>query len=448
MSDNIREIILDTLLALDTGNSKSHLLIRDVLDKYDYLDARDKAFYKRVTEGTIMKQLTLDYVINRYSKKPVEKCKPVIRAVLRMSAYQILFMEKIPDNAVCDEAVKLVRKRSFESFCPFVNGILRNICKDKEKVLAFDDITDEITRLSVAYSMPEWLVRMFKKEQKNVRELLASFDTIKPTCVRIRNEAHKDEIISKWTSQGVRYRESSIVEDAYLLESFEGAYSLFGFSEGDIIVQDESSMLVGLATGLKKGDDAVVIDVCAAPGGKTSHVADILFPRGRVISCDVSDTKTALITDNIERLGLTNVEVRVQDATAYDEALRETADVLICDVPCSGLGIIGRKSDIRYNISNEAMKGICDLQKEIIDNVWKYLKPGGIMIYSTCTIHKAENEKMVKYITENLPFEGESLKGFLPDSVIGDGDSCMIQLLPNVHGTDGFFIARLKKKAD
>lgn len=448
MSENIREIILDTLMTLDTGNAKSHLLIRDVLDKYDYLDIRDKAFYKRVTEGTITKRITLDYVLNSYSKKPVEKCKPVIRAILRMSAYQILFMEKIPDNAVCDEAVKLCRKRSFEEFCPFVNGVLRSLCKDKGKVLSFDGISDDITKLSVKYSMPDWLVRMFKKEQADVENLLKSFDDVRPTCVRIRSTAKREDVLAAWDKKNINYVESKIIDGAFLIDSFEGAYSLPGFSEGDIIVQDESSMLVGLATGLKNGDDVTVVDVCAAPGGKTTHVADILYPKGCVLSFDVSDNKVSLINDNVLRLNLSNVKTACGNATEFNPELEEIADVLICDVPCSGLGIMGRKSDIRYNISNENMKSICDLQKEIITNVWRYLKPSGIMIYSTCTIHKAENEKMVKYILENLPFEPDSLKGYIPHSLLGESDAHMIQLLPHKHNTDGFFIARLRRKQE
>lgn len=448
MSENIREIVVDTLLAIYKDNVKSHLIIRDVLDKYDYLDARDKALFKRITEGTVMKQLTLDYVINAFSKKPADKCKPVVKAILRMSAYQILFMEKVPDNAVCDEAVKLCRKRSFEEFCPFVNGILRNLCKNKKDLLDFDRIDDEILRLSIKYSMPEWLVRMFKKEQKDVEGLLASFDTVRPTCVRIRDVSKTQKILKAWEDMAVNYTESKIIKGAYLLDSFEGAYSLPGFADGEIIVQDESSMLVGFATGIKKGDDVTVIDVCAAPGGKTTHVADILFPKGRVLSFDVSDNKVSLISENLERLGLGNVTTECKDATVFDESLAGKADVLICDVPCSGLGIIGRKSDIRYNISNESMKAVCDLQKTIINNVWRYLKPGGIMIYSTCTIHKAENEKMVKYILENLPFEADTLNGYLPEEIELTADATMIQLLPNIHGTDGFFIARLKRKQD
>ena len=166
MSENIREIVLDTLIANETENKKSHLLIRDVLDKYDYLDSRDKAFFKRLCEGTILYKITLDYVLNKLSQKPMEKCKPVVRNILRMSAYQILFMDKVPDSAACDEAVKLVKKKHYEQFGPFVNGVLRNLVKSKESALDFEDIEDKELRLSVKYSMPLWIVKMFVKEQK------------------------------------------------------------------------------------------------------------------------------------------------------------------------------------------------------------------------------------------------------------------------------------------
>lgn len=449
MSENIREIILDTLNTLETTDKKSHLLIRDVLDKFDYLDLRDKAFFKRVTEGTITNRITLDYVLNQYSKKQMDKCKPLIRSLLRMSAYQILFMDKVPDNAVCDEAVKLCRKRSFEEFCPFVNGVLRSVCKNKAECLDFSKIDDDILRLSIEYSVPEWMVRMFKKEQPEVESLLRAFKIIRPTAVRIKNSEDTKALLEAFDKAGITYSKSTIIDDAYLIDNFEGAELLPGFSEGKLIIQDESSMLVSLATGIKSGDDLTVIDTCAAPGGKTSAIASLMYPNGKVISCDVSLQKVSKIEENIERLALSNVKPLVQNALEYNENLFESADVLICDVPCSGLGVIGKKSDIRYNVTNESMKEICDLQKAIMKNVYRYLKPGGILIYSTCTIHKAENEKMVKFILENLPFEAESLKPYLPKMFEGEREAeNYIQLRPDKDGTDGFFIARFRRKMD
>lgn len=449
MSENIREIVLDALIILDTGSAKSHLLIRDILDKYDYLDRRDKAFFKRLTEGTVSYTLTLDYIIDSFSKKPVAKCKPVVRAILRMSAYQLLFMEKVPDSAVCDEAVKLCRKRSFEEFCPFVNGILRSISKNKEKCLDFSNIKEESLRLSVKYSCPEWIVKMFLKEQKDVDRLLEGLLRIRPTCVKILDDALVETLLDEWTKAGILYKESKFIKNAFLLENFEGLETVSGFADGKLLVQDESSMMVAGAVADMQGKDITVIDVCAAPGGKSAHVASFLGKNSKVISCDISDRKVDLIKENVERLHLSNVEPTVWDATLFNPEFEGIADVLIADVPCSGLGVMARKSDIKYNITNEAMKEICDLQKQIVLNVSRYLKPGGIFIYSTCTLHKAENEKMVKFIVEKLGFEPDSLRPVLPALFDKERDfENAIALLPHVEGTDGFFVSRFIKKAE
>ncbi len=446
MNENIRKIVLDTLLVYETENKKSHLLIRDVLLKYDYLDKRDKAFFKRVTEGTILNRITLDYVLDSYSKKPMAKCKPVVRVLLRMSAYQLLFMDKIPKSAVCDEAVKLCRKDSFEEFCPFVNAVLRNIAKDGEKCLDFSRIEDETLRLSVKYSMPEFLVKMFVKEQPDAEKLLKALTTVTQTSVRIVDAKDETEILGKWKEAGVKYTQSIYAKHAYNIESFEGAELLYGFTDGKVIILDESSMLAAMATGIQKGDKVTVLDVCAAPGGKSTFVASLMNPYGTVISRDVSMLKVSLIDDNVARLNLSNVKTEVFDATCFDESMEEFADVVICDVPCSGLGVMARKSDIRYNVSNEGMKEICDLQKKIVENAAKYVKKGGVFVYSTCTIHKAENEKMVKYIESNTDLRLDSLKPVLP--VLFEKtrpNDAYVQLRPDVDATDGFFVARFKR---
>ncbi len=448
MNINIREILLDALLDKENRELKSHLLIREVLEKYDYLDARDKAFIKRAYEGTIASEITLDYVLNLLSTKEVSKLKPVIRIILRTSAYQILFMDKIPDNAVCDEAVKLCRKRSFENFCPFVNGVLRNLCKKKEELMDFDGIKDRAVRLSVKYSCPEWIVRMFIKEQKDAEGLLEALSLVRPTTVRIIDEKRIPEILSRWDEKHIAYEESRYVKGAFLLTDFEGMENLYGFEEGLLFVQDESSMLASMAAGTK-GKALTVMDVCAAPGGKSSFIAASLQDGGKVLSFDVSEQKTSLIEENFERCGFKNTSVRVLDATEFHEEYENTADVCIADVPCSGLGIMARKSDIKYNLSVEAMKDICELQKRIVENVSKYVKPGGVLIYSTCTIHKAENEKMVKYILNNLPFRGDSIKPYAP-TLFNVERECdfAVQMLPNVDNTDGFFVARFVKNEE
>ena len=449
MSVKTREIILDILLELEKEDAKSHLLIRDVLLKFDYLDARDKGLIKRISEGTIFHKITLDYVLDRFSKKPMAKCKPEIAAILRMSLYQILFMDKIPDNAICDEAVKLCRKKSFEAFCPFVNGILRNICRDKESALNFADIEDNVKRISVTYSCPEWIVKMLLKEQKDGESLIKALSDIRPTFVKILKHDDVAGLLKTWDDAGIKYSESRYIKDAFSLEGFEGMESVPGFSAGKFLIQDESSMISAECAGVKEGYDLRVLDVCAAPGGKSSFVASRMFPKGEVVSCDVSDYKVSMISDNAERMNLTNLKPTLQDATEFNKEYEGAFDIVIADVPCSGLGVMSRKSDIKYKISNEAMKDICDLQKAIVTNVSRYVKPGGVLLYSTCTIHKAENEKMAKFITDNLPFKEDSLKPFVPFLFdIPRQSESHIQLRPDVDGTDGFFVARFIKSED
>ena len=443
MSVNTREIILDILLELEKRDAKSHLLIRDVLLKYDYLDARDKGFIKRVSEGTVFNRITLDYVLDKYSSKSVAKCKPAVAAILRMSLYQILYMDKVPDNAVCDEAVKLCRKKSFEAFCPFVNGVLRSICRDKDNALSFDGINDKTERLSVQYSCPEWIVKMFMKEQNDAESLIKALSEIRPTYVKVLRSDDAPMLEKEWTEKGIKFESVGSIADAYKLESFEGMESVPGFLEGKFLIQDVSSMICAESTGVRVGDDLKVLDVCAAPGGKSSYVASRMLPKGEVISCDVSEDKVSLIADNVERMGLTNITPMLQDATEFNSEFENRFDVVIADVPCSGLGVMSRKSDIKYKISNEAMKDICDLQKKIVTNVSRYVKPGGVLVYSTCTVHKAENEKMVKFITENLPFKEDSLKPYVPFLFTGERKAdTHIQLRPDADGTDGFFVAR------
>ncbi|MBR6308085.1 MAG: 16S rRNA (cytosine(967)-C(5))-methyltransferase RsmB [Lachnospiraceae bacterium] len=447
MSVNTREIILDILTELDKRDCKSHLLIRDVLLKYDYLDARDKGFIKRVSEGTVFNRITLDYVLDKYSSKPMAKCKPAVAAILRMSLYQILYMDKVPDNAACDEAVKLCRKKSFEAFCPFVNGVLRNICRDKDNALSFDGINDKATRLSVQYSCPEWIVKMFMKEQDDAESLISALSEIRPTYVKVLNSADTAELEREWASKDIKYEPVKCIEGAYKLESFEGMESVPGFTQGKFLVQDISSMICAESTGVRAGSDIKVLDVCAAPGGKSSYVASKMFPNGEVISCDVSEEKVSLIAENVSRMGLTNVTPTLQDATEFNSEFENRFDVVIADVPCSGLGVMSRKSDIKYKISNEAMKDICDLQKKIITNVSRYVKPGGVLVYSTCTVHKAENEKMVKFITENLSLTEDSLTPYVPFLFTGaEKSDTHVQLRPDKFGTDGFFVARFLRK--
>ena len=438
---NTREIVLDMLMELAKGETYCHLLIRDVLKKYNYLDQRDKAFIKRVTEGVVERKIELDYVINQFSNTKVNKLKPLIRELLRMSVYQILYMAQVPDSAVCNEAVKLAQKRKFVQLKGFVNGVLRNIARNKETI-AYTD-------LSVKYSMPQFLIDklMASYDSKTTEKILASFLTDMPVSIRKKERlslTQWENVISKLESEGIQVEAHPYLSYAYTLKKAEGLGNIESFQNGDFTVQDVSSMLVAECAGIRENQR--VLDLCAAPGGKSMHIAEKLKGTGKLYSFDVSEKKTAYILENKERMGYDNIEVEVNDATVYREDLAEAFDVVIADVPCSGIGVIGKKCDIKYRIDETEIKSIVELQKKIMENAWKYVKKGGTLLYSTCTISREENEDMVEWLLNNAPLATESLDTYLPKALLSETTKKgYLQLLPGVHACDGFFIARLKR---
>lgn len=446
---NLREIILDILLELSRGKEYSNILITAVLDKYDYLDGREKAFIKRVSEGCIERRIQIDYVLDLYSKTPVRKMKPLIRELLRMSTYQLLFMEHIPDAAVCNEAVKLARKRKFQALQGYVNGVLRNIARGRDEIAYPDKEASKMEYLSVYYSMPLWLVEHFVQaygEPACERILQACLER-RAVGIRLRegmSDGEKERLISAWEKADIQVRRHPYLPYAIEIEGAGGIHRMEGYNEGYFTVQDVSSMLVVEAAGIRPGD--TVIDVCAAPGGKALHAADKLAGTGRVIACDVTGHKTEKIEENQNRLGVRNMSVRLKDARLQDASLLEKADVLLADVPCSGLGVIGRKQDIKYRVTPESLQEVNRLQREIIENVVNYVKPGGIMMYSTCTMNPVENERMAAWICEAFAMEKVSMVPFLPEVLRQDIKEETLQLLPGVHETDGFFMAKFRKK--
>ena len=251
-------------------------------------------------------------------------------------------------------------------------------------------------------------------------------------------------LMAAWRQAGVDVRQHPYLPYAVAVQKTDGVRSLAGYREGAFAVQDVSSMLVVEAAGIRPGD--TVIDVCAAPGGKALHAAAKLMGTGQVIACDVTEYKTGKIEENRERLGMENVSVRVRDARITDASLVGQADVLLADVPCSGLGVIGRKQDIKYRVTRESMEQITVLQREIIGNVVQYLKPDGVMMYSTCTMNPAENEEMTAWICEAYDMETVSMAQVMPEELRSEAERGYIQLLPGVHSTDGFFLARLRRR--
>ena len=468
MAENIREIALNTLLTLEKEKEYSNRLIKDVLDKYDYLETRDKAFIKRLTEGTLERQLELDHYLNQTSVTPVPKMKPFIRCLMRMSLYQILYMDTVPDSAACNEACRLAAKRGFGSLRGFVNAVLRKLSREKDFLTLPDRDREPIDYLSVKYSMPCWIVELWLKEYgMGIAEtLISALMQVYPVSLRLRTDITRER--QENLCREIQNTGALLIKSSYLpyLYTFTGGYSidrLPGFAEGLITVQDVSSALAVEAADIKPKD--YVIDSCAAPGGKTLLAAE---KAGKVLSRDISVDKTELIRESAERMNAGNIRIQDFDATVEDTALFGTADVVLLDVPCSGLGVIGKKRDIKYRITPDALQSLQTLQRRIVDTCSKYVKPGGTLVYSTCTINSGENEEMVRYIIDNLPFTPYPLDEVLPQKLLLDKNRvdqlrreynreshvhlneyerrACIQLLPGYMEGDGFFIARFCRK--
>lgn len=435
-----REIILDILLEILERGGYSHVILRQALNKYQYLDKSERAFISRTVDGTIEYLIQIDYVIDSFSSTKTQKMKPVIRTLLRMSVYQLIYMDRVPDSAVCNEAVKLAVKRKFAGLKGFVNGVLRNISRNKES-LQWPDA-------SVRYSMPSWIVskweRAYGKEKAEI--MMASFLNSARTTVRCNfAKASKEEILKSLREQGAEVSESGVSEGVLYLDHFDHLEGLEAFQKGYIQVQDLSSSFVGEIAAPQKGD--YVIDVCGAPGGKSIHIADKLNGTGTVEVRDLTEQKISMIQENIDRCGFGNIRARLWDALVQDPDSMEKADIVIADLPCSGLGIIGRKPDIKYRIKPEDLDSLAALQRNILSVVQSYVKPGGKLIFSTCTINRKENEENAQWFLESFPFEPVNLEGKLGEKINLDTlNQGYLQLLPGIHPCDGFFIAAFQKK--
>ena len=445
---NTREIILGALMEITEEEAYSHVVLREVLEKYQYLDKRDRAFITRLVEGTLEHMIQLDYIIEQFSKVRIQQMKPLIRNLLRISVYQLKYMDSIPDSAVCNEAVKLAQRRGFYSLKGFVNGVLRNVARGISDVAYPDSRTEPIRYLAVQYSVPDWMVAKWVGQfgYETTEKICADFQTEKGTSVRCNlDKASKEEIMDSLRGQGIHVEEHPYLPYALEISGYNYLKAVEAFRNGWIQVQDISSMLVAEAAAPNWGD--YCIDVCAAPGGKALHIADKLRDSGFVEARDVSEYKVNWMQENIDRIGAINMKAVVQDATIYDADSLEKADILIADLPCSGFGVIGKKQDIKYKMTQAKQDEIVKLQRKILHVVQNYVKPGGTMIYSTCTIGADENQYNVKWFLERYPFQLESLNPYICDELKSKTTKAgYIQLLPGVHKSDGFFNARFRKK--
>ncbi len=429
-SVNSREIVLETLLYILKDGEYSHIALAKVLEKYQYLEKQERAFITRLTEGTLERMIELDAIINEFSDLRTSKMKLVIRLILRMGVYQLKYMDRVPDSAVCNEAVKLAKKKGFRNLAGFVNGVLRNIARHPEKMEIVRK--DPVENLSVRYSMPEWILRQWILEYgfETAERMSASFLEEHPICIRCNLKlCTPQKLEQSLAAQGVQVARIPALPYAFYIRGYDYLAGLKSFEKGWFFVQDLSSMQVAEWADPQPGNR--VLDVCAAPGGKALHIAEKMNGTGCVVARDLTEYKVDLIRENITRCHLDNIRAECMDARVLDEEWREEADIVIADLPCSGLGVLGKKTDLKYKMTVQMQEELVKLQQKILSVVQAYVKPGGKLVYSTCTVHKKENEENTRWFLRSHP----------EFSLVREQ-----QILPGAAAADGFYIALLRRE--
>lgn len=444
---NVRALVLDDLMRiLEEGAFSNEVLSKSYREHPD-LSGADRALYTRLVEGTLEQKIRLDDALDQISAVKVTKMKPLIRTLLRMSAYQILFMDKVPDFAACSEAVKLANKRGFFKLKGFVNGVLRNLSRQKDALQLPDAKKEPVRYLSVLYSVPEWIACLWMDRFgfTQTEEMLHAFMQEKPIVLWTNTRLTTPQMLCKKMEEaGVELQAHPWIQGAFLAKRMEQIAKLEPFRDGWFYIQDTSSLLAISASGIEDG--MRVIDVCGAPGGKSLYAYERMHGTGSISCRDLSKRKTAQIKENIKRLHADGINAMEWDATELREEDVEQADLVICDLPCSGLGVIGRKSDIKYRLKPEEITQLAALQKKILTNASRYVKPGGRLLFSTCTITEEENEQNVKWITEHLMLTPVPLEGLAAEVCDQDAAQGYAQFLPHqgmYH--DGFFVAAFRK---
>lgn len=446
MYKNPREIAVNILNEINEEEAYSNISINRNIGKD--ISSLDESFIREIVYGVIESKLLIDWIIMQFSKIKIKKIAPIIREILRIGVYQIIFMDRIPDSAAVNESVKLAKKYGHKGSVGFVNAILRNISRNKNNIELPERNIDSTEYLSVKYSHPKWMIKKWIKDfGLNFTEELCLANNEKPKLnIRVNTlKIAKQELMYKLKKRGFDVKEGEYAYDCIIIDNPVRITDTDEFMNGFFQIQDESSMLVAQIMNPKPGD--LVIDVCSAPGGKTTHIAQKMENEGKIIARDIHEYKLNLINGNIERLGINIIQLEQYDARKLDERLIEKADCCLVDAPCSGLGLIRRKPDIKWSKEEDNLSEITKLQYEILMNSSKYVKKGGVLIYSTCTIQKEENIILVrKFIENNKSFILRSFEELIGEEELKKAaTNGYIELYPNINNTDGFFIAKMIK---
>lgn len=411
-----------------------------VLKEYivrDRLDRRDAALASRLCYGVLQNRMLLDHYISHCLNGSIKKLQPIVLDILRLGFYQIMLMDKIPVSAAVNEAVEQTKKYANRSASGLVNGVLRKAVREKDQL-------PSPTSIAIKYSHPEPLVALLRSSvgEDRIEALLRSHNEAPKTVIQI-NTLHFDtpSVCAELEASGVTLDPHPWMENAFYASNIGNLEALSAFQQGAFLVQDPAAKLAVLAADLKPG--MRVLDGCAAPGGKSFAAAMAMHDQGSIISCDIHEHKIELLRKGAQRLGITIVEPRLQNGKEHVASFHQSMDAVIADVPCSGLGVIRKKPDIRYN-DLDKLSQLPNVQKDILNNLSDYVKPGGVLLYSTCTVLRRENEDVAAAFLESHPeFTAEPFT--VPEGLSAQNNG-MLTLLPSVHDTDGFFICKMRRK--
>ncbi len=429
-----REICMKLLVSTEKNASFSNIALDKTLTKYPMLRDIDKRFISALYYGVIERRITLDEIIKKYSSRPVDKLSDAVRQILRMGLYQLLYMDSVPDNAAVNESVILAKDNKNPAVSGFVNALLRNFIRDGKKLPTKNS---KIYNLSVEYSCPEWLIEMWLRDYSEdvCLSMLKSSIGRAPVTARLNTcKFSFDEIVLQLKEEGVSYSVSETVPDCLELFGCGSIEKLEAYQKGMLHVQDVSCQICVSELDAKPGD--TVLDMCSAPGGKTFTIAQIMNDTGKVFAFDLHEKRVNLIKSGAKRLGLDCIEASPNNAKVYNSDL-PLADKVLCDVPCSGLGVIRRKPEIKYS-DRVQLSGLPSVQYDILETSSRYVKVGGILIYSTCTVLREENDDVVeKFLKEHPEFEPVKLNRFTDYKQT---------ITPDMFESDGFFISKLRRK--
>ncbi len=443
MAADAREVALKIINEINDQGAYANIALARELARRPLSD-QDRRFVTELVYGTVKAGATLDWLLGHYSSRPLAKVAPVIRNILRMGAYQIFFLSRVPVSAACNQAVELAKKYGHAGTVKFVNAVLRSAGRSPDKAAYPDPAAAPARYLALKYFHPEWLVARWlgRLGFADCEALLAANNTTPPLSLRTNTvKISREELLARLAAEGAAGEPSAWAPEGVVCREYPALAGLASLREGLFQVQDESSMLVAHVVGPRPGE--FVIDACGAPGGKSTHLAALMGDKGRVLSTDLYEHKLKLTAENAARLGLGLIETKVFDATKLHTAYAGQADRVLVDAPCSGLGVLRRKPDSRWRKSESMLRDLPELQAAILDSAAACVRPGGVLVYSTCTTEPEENEHVVAaFLAGHGDFALADAGALLPVPRA----EAMVQLWPHRDGVDGFFIARLERK--